>query len=534
MSHMTLCVDNSVPPKDRRVGVRYPLGALAYLDIGADNGGIVLNVSEAGLALQAVGPLEQQKEVSLRIQLPHSEKRIETAARIVWLSKSNRQAGVRFVAMTPAARAQIQQWMDSQPVSDISEEGSTDHPTERVTLTTPPTQAAGESQTDKWLSLMADFAARQPVEASSGGPTPPLPADAESVRYPVSHPKPEIVSREFGRQKPRDPGSSSATESATSRAPGASGAPPSAAPDKKHDSLIVTPAPKLLATSTAISAPVSSPVKAVGDSAEAARNAVRNAAKIAAGRTRTRNQIAVAAAVVVFSIVCFGIGTWVGNLINRQPAALTVAAPATPAIVAQNNATRSPGVTKPPEPASPISREKRLSERTRPRTAAPHRKQTAASPNAEAALTAQLPRENAVAAPVSSNPSPAQRINSASNASAMQPSPVDFVQETAAPRVIDGRILKPSDRFNPCHLTYRVEPTYPQDAEQQGIQGTVKVHLVIAADGSVETAKLISGPSQLAPAALDATKYWRYFPALLNGQPVQTEKDVEVAFHLPR
>lgn len=514
------------------MGVRHPLGALAYLDIGADNGGIVLNVSEAGLALQAVGPLEQQKEVSLRIQLPHSEKRIETAARIVWLSKSNRQAGVRFVAMTPDARAQIQQWMDSQPASDISEDVSTEHRTERVT-STPPPQAAGESQRDKWLSLMADFAARQPVETSAGVPTPPVPADAESVRYPVSHPKPEIVSREFGRQKPRDPGSSSATESAASRAPGASGAPPSAAPDKKHDSLIVTPAPKLLATSTAISAPVSSPVKAAGDSAEAARNAVRNAAKIAASRTRTRNQIAVAAAVVVFSIVCFGIGTWVGRLINRQPASLTIATPSAPAIVAQNNATRSPGVTKRPEPASPISREKRLSERTRSKIAAPQRKQPAVRANAGAALT-QSPRENAVAAPLSSNPSQAQPVNSAANPSTMQPSPVDFVQETAAPRVIDGRILKPSDRFNPCHLTYRVEPAYPQDAEQQGIQGTVKIHLVIAADGSVETAKLISGPSQLAPAALDATKYWRYFPALLNGQPVQTEKDVEVAFHLPR
>lgn len=116
----------------------------------------------------------------------------------------------------------------------------------------------------------------------------------------------------------------------------------------------------------------------------------------------------------------------------------------------------------------------------------------------------------------------------------MQPSPVDFVPEPAGPRIVDGRVLKPSDRFNPCHLTYRVEPTYPLEAQQQGVQGTVKIHLVIAADGSISSEKFISGPSQLAPAALEAAKYWRYFPALLNGEPVQTEKDVEVPFHLSR
>src|SRR5579863_8696583 len=121
MSHMTVCVDNSLPPKERRIRVRHPLGALAYLDIGADNGGIILNVSEEGLALQAAGPLDQQKEISLRIQLPRSEKPIETAARIVWLGQSNRQAGVRFLAMPAAARAQIQEWMRSAPAPGSSE-----------------------------------------------------------------------------------------------------------------------------------------------------------------------------------------------------------------------------------------------------------------------------------------------------------------------------------------------------------------------------------------------------------------------------
>jgi len=62
----------------------------------------------------------------------------------------------------------------------------------------------------------------------------------------------------------------------------------------------------------------------------------------------------------------------------------------------------------------------------------------------------------------------------------------------------------------------------------------VKIHLVVAADGTVSNTEVLSGPPRLAPAAIDAAKYWRYLPALLNGQPVESEQDVEINFHLPR
>ena len=99
--------------------------------------------------------------------------------------------------------------------------------------------------------------------------------------------------------------------------------------------------------------------------------------------------------------------------------------------------------------------------------------------------------------------------------------------------MVDGRVLRPSDRFNPCHLTYRVEPEYPLEAQQQHIEGPVKIHLTIGADGSVQSARLVGGPAPLTSAAMDAAKYWRYMPALLNGEPVATEQDVEIDFRVP-
>jgi len=104
---------------------------------------------------------------------------------------------------------------------------------------------------------------------------------------------------------------------------------------------------------------------------------------------------------------------------------------------------------------------------------------------------------------------------------------------TSNPRIVGGLILKPSDRFNPCHLTYRVQPAYPPEAQEQQIEGVVKIQQVIGADGIVHSVKLLSGPPLLVPAALEAARYWRYLPALLNGQPVETQQDVEIEFRLP-
>jgi len=113
------------------------------------------------------------------------------------------------------------------------------------------------------------------------------------------------------------------------------------------------------------------------------------------------------------------------------------------------------------------------------------------------------------------------------------PALVNSEAAASSPRIVAGLILKPSDRFNPCYLAYRVEAAYPQEAREQRIEGVVKIQQVIGTDGSVRRVKLLSGPPLLASAALEAAKYWRYVPALLNGRAVETEQDVEIEFRLP-
>jgi TonB family protein len=77
-------------------------------------------------------------------------------------------------------------------------------------------------------------------------------------------------------------------------------------------------------------------------------------------------------------------------------------------------------------------------------------------------------------------------------------------------------------------LLYSPEPLYPPLAQQARIQGTVRLEVLIAADGAVKQVRLISAHPMLAGAVLEAVKKWRYRPTLLDGEPVEVLTQVEV------
>jgi TonB family protein len=82
------------------------------------------------------------------------------------------------------------------------------------------------------------------------------------------------------------------------------------------------------------------------------------------------------------------------------------------------------------------------------------------------------------------------------------------------------------------HLISKVEPVYPQEALRQRIAGTVKLHVLIARNGTVEKAELTDGPALLAEAALRAVQQWHYEPTFLGGEATQAEEDITIVFRL--
>jgi protein TonB len=81
-----------------------------------------------------------------------------------------------------------------------------------------------------------------------------------------------------------------------------------------------------------------------------------------------------------------------------------------------------------------------------------------------------------------------------------------------------------------AQLIDRVMPIYPVPAQRVGIQGDVKLHALIARDGSIQSLSLISGHPLLVQAAVEAVRRWKYRPYILNGQAVEVETLITVSF----
>jgi protein TonB len=105
----------------------------------------------------------------------------------------------------------------------------------------------------------------------------------------------------------------------------------------------------------------------------------------------------------------------------------------------------------------------------------------------------------------------------------------DVGPSSAAPRLEPTKRIRLSV-LSEGQLVRRVEPVYPRTAVLIHLHGVVKLHALIAKDGTVQSLNVISGHPLLATAALDAVRQWRYRPYILNGDPVEVETFITVTF----
>jgi TonB family protein len=83
-------------------------------------------------------------------------------------------------------------------------------------------------------------------------------------------------------------------------------------------------------------------------------------------------------------------------------------------------------------------------------------------------------------------------------------------------------------------LEAKVDPAYPEDAQEKHIEGTVMLNVDIDQEGNVGRVELVSGLPMLASAAMEAVLQWKYRPFVLSGGAVPVETTVEVKFMLPQ
>jgi TonB family protein len=77
------------------------------------------------------------------------------------------------------------------------------------------------------------------------------------------------------------------------------------------------------------------------------------------------------------------------------------------------------------------------------------------------------------------------------------------------------------------------KPAYPPIAKAACVSGKVVLEVVIASNGTIESARVISGPPMLQEAAIDSVRKWTYKPFLANGEAVEVGTTATVPFVLP-
>ncbi len=92
--------------------------------------------------------------------------------------------------------------------------------------------------------------------------------------------------------------------------------------------------------------------------------------------------------------------------------------------------------------------------------------------------------------------------------------------------------IKVGGQVQAANILRQVLPVYPAIAKTAHVSGTVRLHAVIAKDGSIQELQYVSGPALLMKAAMDAVHDWRYHPTMLNGEPVEVDTTIDVVFSL--
>lgn len=95
---------------DRRHCVRHKVQSPAYASFDGVTGGMVLDLSEEGLAMLTEPPLDRGRRLKLNLNLDGVGAHIETTGYVAWADALGR-AGVRFSELPPEARRRLDQWL---------------------------------------------------------------------------------------------------------------------------------------------------------------------------------------------------------------------------------------------------------------------------------------------------------------------------------------------------------------------------------------------------------------------------------------
>jgi TonB family protein len=157
---------SAAPVPERRSQPRRRVLSLEYLDLGDSNGGIILNLGEDGMYIQAVAGLSPDHVSKLSFKIPDSGYLVETSGNIVWVGESRKDAGIQFDNLPEEARLKIREWV-AEEFPALQNSSRPQQPSDPAPFATKP---APDGRSHDRLVEMPPSAVLQSPPQSSGFP----------------------------------------------------------------------------------------------------------------------------------------------------------------------------------------------------------------------------------------------------------------------------------------------------------------------------------------------------------------------------
>jgi TonB family protein len=490
MSDILAQAHDQLPGSDRRSAMRHPIRSLAYVELDEGNGGIILNIGEGGMSVQAVTSLMDDFLPEVRFQLAETESWIEAKARITWTSESRKLAGLEFIGLSAESQNRIREWLSRETFADVVTQGVDDAPTEEASAPTPD-------------------AATPAADASDIATPPPAAEPAVADEFPTPAHQPVNEPSETAFVQPKLDSAPSplvdllASVSERMNRPGAlpnSTAPlePSATKRSGIDKLIENnwSAVTVLLFLALASLLAGWAAGQGGLGRYLSRIHLSPSRDSAVARAPESSPLVSPAHLAEIEVVSA----------NNQRWTIPFDGPVSPAPVV-NHTQISSSDSYPPEPKADPGFHTWIVTPPSPRSSAEARSTNVAPP--------VLPEA----------PSPGDNVLTASGALNSRALAGAANSLVPAPPAATGVIKQ-------GQLIRRVDPVYPAIAKEQHAEGTVRLNVTVGPDGVVRGISVLGGPRLLIDAAEMAVRQWRYSPTLLDGKPVEFQREVDLTFRI--
>jgi TonB family protein len=455
----------------KRRAQRQRIETLAYADLGPDNGGFSINISEMGMAFQGIQPLEKHQVISIKFKLPGINDVVETQGEVIWLNDLGKGGGLEFINLAEESRLLINHWLSLQAPADsqIASVPPSPRQVKKREAPFPAPSSPAVHEGSRAFKSDLNLVSQLPPSSFPAVTTEPATDNKSTAGLLRSQGKDEPLVQKSGNKRGWI-------------IPFAAG--------------LLTSLAAMIGVMVAygvISIRIHWPQQ-VADAGSTRPLAETGSAKVVDSPTM---KISHDGSVSDRAATGLSSSTPPSATSSRSP----IVAPAAPKVSAPvRDRTRTPSTPEVESPKTP------LPQATTPKDIAP-------SPITPAKTLDIVPPS--VALPMKSELAP------------QLPMAIPDLPGPALP--ISSPVPKASN-LEPPVLIKRKDPVYSEDAKQKGISGAVELHFTINAQGNVRDVKVVKGNLLLGNAAIAAVQEWHYQPARLNGIPVDSDSSVVVNF----